>query len=187
MTINPWGFSYLHSCLQKNYSVQRCEIWWIQIFLSKGFYGHFISACGLVCFSTFWIRLLQCCSYSKPNLGYSKFEFTSCWSSSYVFFNTSSRFPWNRSKFFNMATITIVQMFYFLIWSASCSINLSWWLSHWSNQASRIAFILASCFECQLKSTGGWQNQINLQEWCLATYKLTTLLTNHYDQMGLLN
>jgi hypothetical protein len=187
MTINPWRFSYLHSRLQNNHSVQRCEIWWIQFFLSKELSGHFTSACSLICFSSFQIRVLQCCNYSKPNLGFSRFEFTSCWNSSYVFFNTSSRFPWNRSKFFNMATITTVQTFYFLIWLAFCSINLSWWISHWSNQASRTNFISTSCLERWLESKNGWQNQINLQEWCLATYRLTSLLTSHYDQMGLLN
>jgi hypothetical protein len=75
-----------------------------------------------------------------------------------VFFNRSSRFSWNGSKFFNTTTITIVQMFYFPIWSSSCSINSSWWLSHWSNQASRIDFISSSCLERQLKSSNGWQN-----------------------------
>jgi hypothetical protein len=82
-----------------------------------------------------------------------------------VYLNKSSRFPWNKSKFFNTTIITIVQTFYFSIWSASYSINSSWWLSHWSNRTSKTDFISASCLECQLESSNGWRNQINLQEW----------------------
>ncbi len=158
MTINPWRFLYLHSYLQKNHNVQRCEIWWIHFFLSKGFSGHFTSACGLICFSSFRIKVLQCYNYSKPNLEYLRFEFTSCWSSSYVFFNKSSRFPWNRSNFFNMETITTIQTFYFPICLGSCSINSSWWLSHWSNWASKTNFISTSCLEHWLENSNGWRN-----------------------------
>lgn len=128
------------------------------IFFSKGFFGHFTSAYGLICFSSFQIRVLQCCSYFKPNLGYSRFEFTSCWSSSYVFFNTSSRFPWNRSNFFNMETITTIQRFYFPICLGSYSINSSWWLSHWSNWTWKTNFISTSCLEHWLENSNGWWN-----------------------------
>ncbi len=148
---------------KKNHSVQDVKFDESKFFFQKDFLVIFISTCGSICFSSFGIRVLQCCSYSKPNLGYSRFKFTSCWGSSYVFFNTSSRFPWDGFKFFNTTTITTIQTFYFPIWSASCSIKSFWWLSRWSNQTSRIDFISASCLECQSENSNGWQNQINLQ------------------------
>jgi hypothetical protein len=59
------------------------------------------------------------------------------------------KIPMRQIQVFNITTITTIQTFYFLIWLASYSINLSWWLSHWSNWTSRTDFISASCLECR--------------------------------------